>query len=110
MSRFAAIIRKQFLMNYPEGREIQGVIREYQLNHQNQMHDQYIQDVYHDAECIMIICFFKSQAQALLQLSSFEVDMTFSRIATKGLNEIVFAAYFADQGGKGIINTFKIQI
>jgi hypothetical protein len=102
MDRFSALIKKQNLLHYPEGREIQGVIREFVLNHRGK-HSQYIQEIYHDNENVMIFCFFLQQAEILLNLSSFEVDMSFKRVKTKGLNEVVLASYIVEHG-KGMIN------
>jgi len=34
MDRFAAVIQKQHLLNYPDGREFNGVVREYTLKHE----------------------------------------------------------------------------
>ena len=97
MDRFSALIKKQMLFHYPEGREIQGVIREYRLN-QSGKDWQYIQQIYQEQQQIMIVCFFKQQAEILLDLNSFEVDMSFKRIKMKGLNEVVLAAYLVEHG------------
>jgi hypothetical protein len=97
MDRFSALIKKQNLLYYPEGREIQGVMREFNLNHCGS-DSQYIQQIYQDGEHVMIICFFRQQAEILLNLSSFEVDMSFKRIRTNGLNEVAFASYIVEHG------------
>ena len=97
MDRFAALIKKQNLLYYPEGREIQGVIRKYNLNHAGSK-DRYIQEIYLDQDHIMILCFLDEQARVLLKQKSFEVDMSFKRIKTKGLNEVVLAAYISEHG------------
>jgi hypothetical protein len=46
----------------------------------------------------MILCFLDEQARVLLKQKSFEVDMSFKRIKTKGLNEVVLAAYISEHG------------
>jgi hypothetical protein len=97
MDRFAALIKKQNLMNFPEGREIQGVIHEFTQNHKENAQP-YIQNIFQDADDIMIICFYDEQAQILLGLTSFEIDMSFKRIKTKGLNEVVLASYMIEHG------------
>ena len=102
MDRFAALIKKQTLLHYPEGREVQGVIREYNLNHAHS-ESRYIQRIYADQDDIMILCFYDAQAEILLDQVSFEVDMSFKRIKTKGLNEVVLAAYMVEHG-KGASN------
>lgn len=93
MNRFSTIIHKQRLLHYSKEREIQEVIHEYLTKHDKKMNYQYIQNVYHDEDKIMIICFFNQQAHMLLSLKIFEIDMSFKRIAIKNLNEIVFAVY-----------------
>ena len=103
MDIFAALIKKQNLLDYPAGREIQGVIREYTLNHRNNVFSRYIQEIYQDQDTLMIICFFEEQIKILIDLTSFEIDMSFKRIKTKGLNEVVLASYLAEHGkGKSL--------
>lgn len=41
----------------------------------------------------MVICFTKIQAQILLELESFEVDMSYKRIKARDINEVVFATF-----------------
>jgi hypothetical protein len=38
----------------------------------------------------MIVCMFKEQAELLLTLSSFEIDMSYKRIKSSKMNEVVF--------------------
>ena len=112
MDRFAALIKKQNLLHYPAGREFQGVLQEYNLNN-NDIRHRYIQSIYQDQNDIMIVCFYKQQAKILMELPSFEVDMSFKRMKTKGLNEVALAAYIPEHGkGKLIsyINTIIMLI
>ena len=101
MDRFAAIIRKLHLQNFPSGRDYLGVVREYETNHLGKS-SQYIQNIYCEGPNLMIICFFREQVEWLHTLMAFEVDMLFKRVKTQGLNEVVFATYLPKLG-KGII-------
>ena len=40
----------------------------------------------------MITCFHEGQAKILSTLKTFEVDMSFKRVGTAGLDEVVIAA------------------
>ena len=99
MDRFSAIIRKLHFDHYPEGRDILGVIREYNMNHLGK-DSQYIQYCDTGHPNLMIICFFREQVEWLLQLTAYEIDMAFKRVKTQGLNEVVFATY-VEKLGKG---------
>jgi hypothetical protein len=46
----------------------------------------------------MIICLLREQAELLLTLSSFEIDMSYKRIKSKKMNEVVFATYLSQHG------------
>jgi len=50
----------------------------------------------------MIICFQKGQAEILLMLKTFEIDMSFKRVGTAGLDKVVIAANIP-RINKGII-------
>lgn len=56
--------------------------------------------MFFDEEGVMIICFLRDQAELLLSLSSFEIDMSYKRIKFNKMNEVVFATYMT-QHGKG---------
>jgi hypothetical protein len=45
----------------------------------------------------MIICGFKEQIELLSKLQSFEVDMSFKRLYSKNMNEVLFATFLPDQ-------------
>lgn len=45
----------------------------------------------------MIICILKEQAELLHTLSSIEIDMSFKRVQSKEMKEVVFATHLADQ-------------
>jgi hypothetical protein len=45
----------------------------------------------------MVLCAYKDQIQLLAKLSSFEVDMSFKRIRSKDMNEVLFATFLPDQ-------------
>jgi hypothetical protein len=45
----------------------------------------------------MVICAYKEQVQLLAQLSSFEVDMSYKRVRSKDINEVLFATFVPDQ-------------
>jgi len=50
----------------------------------------------------MITCFQKGQAEILLTLKTFKIDMSFKQVGTAGLNEVVIAANIP-RINKGII-------
>lgn len=52
----------------------------------------YIRYIYNDGPNALIICFTDKMAQQLVQRDSFELDMSFKRVAGS-FNEVVFAAY-----------------
>jgi hypothetical protein len=54
--------------------------------------------VENDEEGLMIVCIFKEQAELLLDLDFFEIDMSYKRIGKAGLNEVVFAALIPRHG------------
>lgn len=58
---------------------------------------EYIQDIYCEEGNILIICAFQKQLELLSQQSSFQVDMSFKRLRSKHLNEVVFATFLPDQ-------------
>lgn len=41
----------------------------------------------------MVICFFKEQATIFAELESFEIDMSFKRVKSRDINEVVFATF-----------------
>ena len=49
----------------------------------------------------MIICGLKEQITLLASLESFEIDMSYKRVRTDGLGEVIFATFLEDHG-KGI--------
>ena len=52
----------------------------------------YIRYIYNDGPNALIICFTDKMAQQLVQRDSFELDMSFKRVAGS-FNKVVFAAY-----------------
>ncbi|OJD22190.1 hypothetical protein ACJ73_06466 [Blastomyces percursus] len=89
MDRIAALIYKERLFHFPEGRDFAGVMYHYQQDQQE--HDPYIQRIYNENNQFMIFCAFKVQLKLLLTLKSFEIDMSFKRIQSRHINEIVLA-------------------
>lgn len=57
----------------------------------------------------MVICFYKRQAELLLEQISFEVDMSFKRIRQKNMNEIIFANFMPNHG-KSRLRTRSEQV
>lgn len=49
----------------------------------------------------MIICGLKEQIELLASLESFEIDMSYKRVRSNGLGEVIFAA-FLEEHGKGM--------
>ncbi|BCR90626.1 uncharacterized protein ACHE_60512A [Aspergillus chevalieri] len=92
--RIAAIIQKQRLISYPNGQDINGLIF---LQNTDQHLKDYIQEYYHDPQGIMVLCAFREQIQLLSRLSSFEIDMSYKRIRSKDINEVLFATFLPDQ-------------
>ncbi|BCR83612.1 uncharacterized protein ACHE_60818S [Aspergillus chevalieri] len=94
MDPIQAVIRKQRLLHYPAGQNVNGVMFELGKNKDLQ---EYIHEVYQQNDQIMIICILKEQAELLHTLSSIEIDMSFKRVQSKEMKEVVFATYLADQ-------------
>jgi hypothetical protein len=46
----------------------------------------------------MIVCILKEQAELLLDMDFFEVDMSYKRIGKSDLNEVVFATFLHGHG------------
>ena len=67
----------------------EGVVRECELEIPS---EKYIRYIYNDGPNALIICFTDEMARQLLQRDSFELDMSFKRVAGP-FNEVVFAAY-----------------
>jgi hypothetical protein len=78
-----------------------------------QLLKEYIQEIYQDNEGIMIICALIEQLKLLYSLTSFEIDMSFKRVKSSTLNEVVFAT-FLPRHGKGkwnqLIINYKVLI
>ena len=52
----------------------------------------------------MAVCFYTEAAKVLLKQESFEIDMTFKRIKSADINEVVFAAFLPEiNKGKRLI-------
>jgi hypothetical protein len=46
----------------------------------------------------MIVCILKEQAELLLDMDFFEVDMSYKRIGKSDLNDVVFATFLHNHG------------
>jgi hypothetical protein len=46
----------------------------------------------------MIVCILKEQAELLIDMDFFEVDMSYKRIGKDDLNEVVFAIFLPNHG------------
>jgi hypothetical protein len=46
----------------------------------------------------MVVCILKEQAELLLDMDFFEVDMSYKRIGKSDLNEVVFATFLHGRG------------
>ena len=59
----------------------------------------------------MILCAHKEQIELLFTLSSFEVDMSYKRIRSSNLNEVLFATYLPAHGkSKYLLITYQLVI
>lgn len=57
----------------------------------------------------MVICGFKEQIEILAKLQSFEVDMSFKRLHSKRMNEVLFATFLQDQcKSKYFLSSYKV--
>lgn len=45
----------------------------------------------------MILCGFRDQIEVLSTLTSFKVDMTYKRIQSNSMNEVLFATFLPDE-------------
>jgi hypothetical protein len=65
--------------------------------------------MYNDGPNALIICFTDTMAQQLIQRDSFELDMSFKRVAGP-FNEVVFAAFDEQFNQREwIISDFKLN-
>ncbi len=53
----------------------------------------YIQFLNYFEKHKIIVCFYEEQAWILMKQKSFEVDMSFKRVQTRNVNEVVFAMF-----------------
>jgi hypothetical protein len=56
--------------------------------------ERYVRHMYTDGMNQLIICFLDQMVKALIEQESFEVDMSFKRVAGP-MNEVLFAGYVA---------------
>ncbi len=54
---------------------------------------QYIQFLNYFEQHKFVVCFYEEQAQILMKQKSFKVNMSFKRVWTYNVNEIVFAMF-----------------
>lgn len=45
----------------------------------------------------MVLCGFRDQIEVLSKLQSFEVDMSYKRIRSKSMNEVLFTTFLPDE-------------
>jgi hypothetical protein len=77
------------------------------LVHQNSSETRYIQQIYNDGVNFRIICFTTEQARYFLKVRSFQMDMTFKRIAGD-IYELAFAT-MDETLGQGTIRLISID-
>jgi hypothetical protein len=68
-----------------------------------------VQEIYQNNDQVFIICILKDQAELLHTLPSVEIDMSYKRVQSKELKELVFAAYLNNQK-KSIYHYFIILV
>jgi hypothetical protein len=56
-----------------------------------------VQEIYQNNNQVFIFCILKDQAELLQTLPSVEIDMSYKRVRSKELKELVFAAYLNNQ-------------
>lgn len=92
--RFQAIIQQIKATMSPAGTDIRGVKRLEQIEQATcNEEEQYIQGIWDDSteDNQMVVCLFKAQARVLASSISFEADLSFKRIDSRGCNEFVLA-------------------
>ncbi|OKP09326.1 hypothetical protein PENSUB_5331 [Penicillium subrubescens] len=94
--RIRALILKQRILAYPEGRDLKGVYWKYTNDPEWREYTRGIYNVpYNDG--VIILCALDSQIKLLASVKSFEVDMSYKR--TKGeFNEVIFAMFHEKHG------------
>lgn len=53
----------------------------------------------------MILCGFRDQIEVLSSLQSFEVDMSYKRIRSKDMNEVLFATFLPEESKSECLST-----
>lgn len=94
--RIARLIARQKLACFPLGGDIEGVIFEWKANHQEPT-TAYIRHITSSPFGTIIICFFDEQAKILLKQKTFQIDMSFKRLAGRW-SEVLFAVFLQDHG------------
>ncbi|KAF1942295.1 hypothetical protein EJ02DRAFT_175475 [Clathrospora elynae] len=95
--RIKRLIAKEKLTRFPFGGDIEGVMFEWRMRHQDP-ETAYIRKIVTTAFGSIIIGLYDEQAQIFIQRSTFQMDMSFKRLDGKW-NEILFAC-FDDRHGK----------
>ncbi|CAI7611440.1 unnamed protein product [Penicillium viridicatum] len=100
--RFSVILAKRRAIDYPEGRQLDGV--KYQIEHDPEV-KLYIREVVDNEKGVFIFCALDEQLHIRASLESFEVDMSYKRV--KGIfNEVIFATFVPEHGK--IITLFRV--
>ncbi|OCK85458.1 hypothetical protein K432DRAFT_33984 [Lepidopterella palustris CBS 459.81] len=93
--KISSLIRKQRILDYPDGQSITGVELEYHQRHRDNP-ERYIQAVYNDGVNFYVICFFRQQVELLAKRESFEINIGFKRLRVQEEKEIVFAGFLPE--------------
>lgn len=82
--RITLLIRKQRLLQYPEGCSLAGVQREYSLQQQLSVREQWIRQIHYleDGHWIIICCTY-AQAMRFTAQQFLEIDLSFKMVAGK---------------------------
>lgn len=93
VDRITALVQRLKRLHYPDGQGIRGVRRMREIEQaSNSVDGHYVQKIIDDEEVgLMIVCLFREQAELLVQATVLEIDMSFKRVVTSGLNEIIVA-------------------
>ncbi|KAL4959544.1 uncharacterized protein BDV14DRAFT_160917 [Aspergillus stella-maris] len=83
--RISGLIRKQRLLQYPDGTDLAGVIREFEFD-KKKPYNQWIRDIYFfedNPQKFIILCCLDEQARAFQTARYLEIDLSFKMIQGK---------------------------
>ncbi|KAF1978953.1 hypothetical protein BU23DRAFT_191377 [Bimuria novae-zelandiae CBS 107.79] len=96
MDRLAQVIYREKLVMFPSGQDLAGVEFEMNIRHQDP-EEAYIREIVTNNLGSIVLTMYKQQAIVFASLETFQVDLSFKRVA-RGFHELIFAFYHEQHG------------